>query len=83
MTKFKGVCLHHDLGPLGAAINMAALKRQLTILKDIGCNAIRSSHNMPSHEQLKLCDEILSIPIFPEMNEKQMEMVCEVIDLGV
>lgn len=58
VTKFKGVCLHHDLGPIGAAINTAALKRQLTILKDMGCNAIRSSHNMPSHEQLELCDEM-------------------------
>ncbi|WP_321370128.1 beta-galactosidase GalB [uncultured Draconibacterium sp.] len=58
VTKFKGVCLHHDLGPLGAAINKAALKRQLTILKDMGCNAIRSSHNMPSMEQLELCDEM-------------------------
>lgn len=58
VTKFKGVCLHHDLGPLGAAVNKAALKRQLTILKDMGCNAIRSSHNMPSHEQLDLCDEM-------------------------
>ncbi|MCW3806949.1 DUF4982 domain-containing protein [Plebeiibacterium marinum] len=57
-TKFKGVCLHHDLGPLGAAVNIAALKRQLTILKDMGCNAIRSAHNMPSHEQLELCDEM-------------------------
>ncbi|RVU02442.1 DUF4982 domain-containing protein [Mucilaginibacter limnophilus] len=56
--KFKGVCLHHDLGPLGAAINVAALKRQLTILKDMGCDAIRSSHNMPSPEQLELCDEM-------------------------
>lgn len=58
VTKFKGVCLHHDLGPLGAAINKAALKRQLTILKDLGCNAIRSAHNMPSIEQLDLCDEM-------------------------
>lgn len=58
VTKFKGVCLHHDLGPLGAAVNTAALKRQLTILKDMGCNAIRSSHNMPSREQLELCDEM-------------------------
>lgn len=58
VTKFKGVCLHHDLGPLGAAVNKAALKRQLAIMKDMGCNAIRSSHNMPSHEQLELCDEM-------------------------
>ncbi len=58
VIKFKGVCLHHDLGPIGTAINKAALKRQLTILKDMGCNAVRSSHNMPSFEQLELCDEM-------------------------
>lgn len=56
--KFKGVCLHHDLGPLGTAVNIAALRRQLQILKDMGCDAIRSSHNMPSLEQLELCDEM-------------------------
>ncbi len=58
VTKFKGVCLHHDMGPIGTAVNKAALKRQLTILKDLDCNAIRSSHNMPSIEQLELCDEM-------------------------
>jgi len=58
VRKFKGVCLHHDLGPLGAAVNKSALRRQLSILKDMGCNAIRSSHNMPSFEQLELCDEM-------------------------
>ncbi len=58
VTKFKGVCLHHDLGPLGSAINKAALRRQMKILKDLGCNAIRSSHNMPSIEQLELADEM-------------------------
>ena len=58
VRKFKGVCLHHDLGPLGAAVNKAALRRQLRILKDMGCDAIRSSHNMPSMEQLELCDEM-------------------------
>jgi len=58
ITKFKGVCLHHDLGPLGAAVNKAALRRQMAILKDLGCNAIRSSHNMPSMEQLELADEM-------------------------
>lgn len=58
ITKFKGVCLHHDLGPLGTAVNKAALRRQLRILKDMGANAIRSSHNMPSIEQLELCDEM-------------------------
>ena len=58
ITKFKGVCLHHDLGPLGAAVNKAAMRRQLAILKNLGCNAIRSSHNMPSFEQLELADEM-------------------------
>lgn len=58
VTKFKGICLHHDLGPLGAAVNKSALRRQLTILKDLGANAIRSSHNMPAFEQLELCDEM-------------------------
>lgn len=58
ITKFKGVCLHHDLGPLGAAVNKSALRRQMKILKDMGCNAIRSSHNMPSFEELELADEM-------------------------
>ena len=58
ITKFKGVCLHHDLGPIGTAVNKSALKRQLTILKDMGANAIRSAHNMPSLEQLELADEM-------------------------
>lgn len=58
ITKFKGVCLHHDLGPIGSAVNKSALRHQLRILKDMGCNAIRSSHNMPSMEQLELCDEM-------------------------
>ncbi|MDR1762883.1 MAG: DUF4982 domain-containing protein [Dysgonamonadaceae bacterium] len=56
--KFRGVCNHHDLGPLGAAVNVSALRRQLTILKDMGCNAIRTSHNMPAPELVQLCDEM-------------------------
>ncbi|MEH6657498.1 glycoside hydrolase family 2 TIM barrel-domain containing protein [Leeuwenhoekiella marinoflava] len=56
--KFKGVCLHHDLGPLGTAVNKSALRRQMNILKDLGCDAIRSAHNMPSFEQLELADEM-------------------------
>ena len=56
--KIRGVCLHHDLGPLGAAINKAAIRRQLTILKDMGCDAIRTSHNMPAEELIELCDEM-------------------------
>lgn len=58
MTKFKGVCNHHDLGPLGAAVNKSALRHQLTLLKDMGCNAIRTAHNMPAPELIALCDEM-------------------------
>ncbi|MCD7898929.1 MAG: DUF4982 domain-containing protein [Bacteroides sp.] len=56
--KFQGVCNHHDLGPLGAAVNTAALRRQLTLLKDMGCDAIRTAHNMPAPELVELCDEM-------------------------
>ncbi|MDE6125798.1 MAG: DUF4982 domain-containing protein, partial [Muribaculaceae bacterium] len=57
-TKFKGVCNHHDLGPLGAAVNKAALRHQIEMLKDMGANAIRTSHNMPAPELVELCDEM-------------------------
>lgn len=56
--KFQGVCNHHDLGPLGAAINVAAFRHQLTLLKEMGCDAIRTSHNMPAPELVELCDEM-------------------------
>lgn len=56
--KFQGVCNHHDLGPLGAAVNAAALRHQLVLLKDMGCDAIRTSHNMPAPELVDLCDEL-------------------------
>ena len=58
LVKFKGVCNHHDLGPLGAAVNEAAIRRQVTLLKEMGCNAIRTSHNMPAPELVKVCDEM-------------------------
>lgn len=57
-VKIKGVCLHHDLGPLGAAVNYRATERQLEILKEMGCNAVRSAHNPPSPELLDLCDRM-------------------------
>jgi beta-galactosidase len=57
-VKFKGVCLHHDLGPLGSAVNYRATERQLEIMKSIGVNAIRTSHNPPSPEQLEICDKL-------------------------
>ncbi|AMR27398.1 beta-galactosidase [Hymenobacter psoromatis] len=56
--KFKGVCNHHDLGPLGTAVNVAALRHQLLLLKDLGCDAIRTTHNMPAPELMTLCDEL-------------------------
>lgn len=65
IRKFKGVCNHHDLGPLGAAINVSALRRQLEMLKDMGCDAIRTSHNMPAPELMELCDE-LGFMVMPE-----------------
>lgn len=54
----KGVCLHHDLGALGAAFNYRAMQRQLEIMRDMGCNAIRTSHNPPAPELLDLCDQM-------------------------
>jgi len=56
--KIKGVCMHHDLGALGAAVNVSAIERQLKLLKDMGCNAIRTSHNPPAPEFLDLCDKM-------------------------
>lgn len=57
-TKFKGVCLHHDAGPIGAAVPKTVWESRLRKLKSIGCNAIRTSHNPPSEEFLDACDEI-------------------------
>ena len=56
--KIKGVCLHHDLGPLGVAENRAALIRQITTMKAMGCDAIRTAHNMPSTMMMNLCDSL-------------------------
>ena len=56
--KFQGVCNHHDLGPLGAAVNKSALRHQVEIMKDMGANAIRTAHNMPAPELVELCDEL-------------------------
>ena len=57
-TKLNGVCQHHDLGPLGSAINVRAIERQIEILKEFGCNAIRTAHNPPAPEFLDLCDQM-------------------------
>ena len=56
--KINGVCMHHDLGCLGAAINVRAIERQLEILKEMGCNGIRVAHNPPAPELLDLCDRM-------------------------
>lgn len=58
IVKFKGVCNHHDLGPLGAAVNKSALRHQVELMKNMGANAIRTSHNMPAPELVELCDEL-------------------------
>jgi beta-galactosidase len=56
--KIHGVCEHHDMGALGAAVNVRAMERQLQILKAMGCNAIRTAHNPPAPEFLDLCDRM-------------------------
>lgn len=76
LRKFQGVCNHHDLGPLGAAVNTAALRRQLTMLKDMGCDAIRTAHNMPAPELVALCDEMgfmVMIEPFDEWDKAKCE----------
>lgn len=54
----KGVCQHHDMGPLGTAVNVRAMERQIEILKEFGVNAIRTSHNPPAPEFMDLCDRM-------------------------
>lgn len=56
--KLNGVCLHHDLGALGAAVNYRAIERELQMMKDMGCNAIRTSHNPPDPQMLEICDRL-------------------------
>lgn len=75
-TLLKGVCNHHDLGPLGAAVNMAAIRHQIRMLKDMGCNAIRTSHNMPAPELVQACNEMgmmLMIESFDEWKTPKMK----------
>jgi beta-galactosidase len=57
-VKIKGVCMHHDLGPIGTAVNYRATQRQMEILKEMGANAVRTSHNPPSPELMQICDSI-------------------------
>ncbi|MDD4992128.1 MAG: beta-galactosidase GalB [Paludibacter sp.] len=67
--KLQGVCLHHDLGPLGAAVNYRATQRQLEIMKEMGCNAIRTSHNPPSPELIELCDSMGFVVMIESFDE--------------
>lgn len=68
-VKLQGVCLHHDLGPLGVAVNFRATERQLEMMKEMGCNAIRTSHNPPSPELLQLCDSLGLLVIVESFDE--------------
>ncbi|HZV44867.1 MAG TPA: glycoside hydrolase family 2 TIM barrel-domain containing protein, partial [Saprospiraceae bacterium] len=68
-VQLKGVCLHHDQGPLGAAFYPRAMERQLELLKSMGCNAIRTSHNCPAPELLDLCDK-MGILVIDEIFDK-------------
>ena len=74
-TYFKGVCIHHDSGPLGGAVNDAAIRRQIRIMKEMGCNAIRTSHNMPAPELIKACDE-MGMMVMAETFDEWMEAKC-------
>ena len=76
LAKFQGVCNHHDLGPLGAAVNDAAIRRQVRMMKDMGANAIRTSHNMPAPELVAACDEMgmmLMLESFDEWKSPKMK----------
>lgn len=75
-TVFKGVCNHHDLGPLGGAVNDAAIRRQVRIMKDMGANAIRTSHNMPAPELVRACNEMgmmLMVETFDEWKQPKVQ----------
>ncbi|WP_282135418.1 beta-galactosidase GalB [Seonamhaeicola maritimus] len=57
-VRFNGVCMHHDLGPLGTGVNYRATERQMQIMQSMGVNALRTSHNPPSPEMLEVCDKL-------------------------
>lgn len=74
-TVFQGVCNHHDLGPLGTAVNDAAIRRQVRIMKEMGVNAIRTSHNMPAPELVRACDEMGMMLMVETFDEWKMPKV--------
>ena len=74
--QIRGVCLHHDLGVFGAEFNRDAARRQLTLLKEMGCDAIRTAHNFPAPQLLDLCDELglmVMAEAFDEWKVKKVE----------
>ncbi|MGQ1909436.1 beta-galactosidase GalB [Marinifilum sp. RC60d5] len=75
-VRMNGVCQHHDLGPLGTAVNVRALERQIEILKEFGTNAIRTSHNPPAPEFLELCDRmgiLVQVEAFDVWQKKKVD----------
>jgi len=68
-VEFQGVCMHHDLGPLGSAVNFRAVERQLQIMQSMGVNALRTSHNPPSPEVLEVCDKLGIVVIVEAFDE--------------
>ncbi len=73
--KMNGVCMHHDLGAIGAAVNVSAIKRQIEIMKGMGVNAWRTSHNPPTPELLQLCDEMGILVMDEFFDEWRLEKV--------
>ncbi|MCG8310904.1 MAG: DUF4982 domain-containing protein [Cytophagales bacterium] len=71
-VQLNGVCLHHDLGPLGAAVNVSSLRHRMKLLKEMGCNSIRTSHNPPAPEMLDLADEMGFLVINEAFDEWKM-----------
>ncbi|MGA9639561.1 glycoside hydrolase family 2 TIM barrel-domain containing protein [Flavobacterium sp.] len=74
-VQLNGVCMHHDLGPLGAAVNYRATERQMQIMQSMGANALRTSHNPPSPEMLEVCDKLGIVVIVEAFDEWQMAKV--------
>ncbi|MDO6761247.1 glycoside hydrolase family 2 TIM barrel-domain containing protein [Tamlana sp. 2_MG-2023] len=75
LVKLNGVCMHHDLGPLGAAVNYRATERQMQIMQDMGANALRTSHNPPSSEMLQVCDRLGIVVIDEAFDEWKLPKV--------
>ncbi|WP_405295687.1 glycoside hydrolase family 2 TIM barrel-domain containing protein [Algibacter sp. Ld11] len=74
-VELNGVCMHHDLGPLGAAVNYRATERQMQIMQDMGANALRTSHNPPSTEMLQVCDRLGIVVIDEAFDEWKLPKV--------